>query len=302
MTDLTDNQPRKKFFIIHNPNSGNSKHKLLNKSCKLLKKAGAEITIKQTSCFGEGAKVAQQAVESELYDAIIAVGGDGTIQDVAMGMLGSTVPLGLIPTGTGNVLARELNYKFTAPFIANTLLNTLDRPVHVGLVNDLPFLFAASVGYDAHVVKEFEKSNGRRLGRAGYAMPGMRAMFNDQGSTLKVTMNNETHEAEWVIVTRVRFYASDFLLRPEADIANNLLHVVLFTGKGKLLRIRQLIGLATNRLPKMSSVSFHTTETVKIEGDPKNIVQVDGEPTETLPLNFKIHPKRLQVISSLSKQ
>ncbi len=293
----TPRQSRKKFYIIHNPNSGNSKQKLFHKTCKRLEKAGAELEIVQTSRFGEGAKKSREAAASGQYDAVVAVGGDGTIQDIATGLVGSSVPLGIIPAGTGNVLVRELDYKFSPKFVADNLLNGQARNIHVGLANDIPFLFAGSVGYDAEVVRGFDENNGRKLGRAGYAIPGLKALLNTKGGGLTVTTENGMQEADWVIVTRVRFYASDFLLRPEADIASDIFHVVRFKGMGKLTRMRQLVGLATGRLPKNGTVSFETAKTVSIDGNPENYIQIDGESLGQLPLTFTIHPQTLQVIA-----
>ncbi len=303
MTQHTS-ETRKNFFIIHNPNSGGKSQKLFKKTCALLEKniapLGGSLTTVQTMAFGDGAQISGEAAKSGKYDAIIAVGGDGTIQDVATGMLGSPVPLGIIPAGTGNVLVRELNYKFSPKFLVDNLISGNARPVHVGLANDIPFLFAGSVGYDAEVVEGFDKGNGRKLGRAGYALPGMKALLNKNGGDLIVTTENGRQEADWVIVTRVRFYASDFLLRPNADISSDIFHVVCFKGKGKFTRMRQLIGLATGRLPKNKSVSFETAKTVRVEGNPDNYIQIDGESLGQLPLTFTIHPKTLKVIAPLA--
>ena len=99
---------RHRFFVVHNPNAGTVARRHFDRVIGLLKDAGASLECVHTSRHGEGMRAAADAALSARFDAVVAAGGDGTVHDVATGLLGTPVPLGIIPMGTANVFAREI--------------------------------------------------------------------------------------------------------------------------------------------------------------------------------------------------
>ena len=108
---------RHKLFILHNPNAGPTARRHYHLILNLLRNAGAQAELAETSRHGEGMRVTAEAARSGGFDAIVAAGGDGTVHDAAEGLLGSDTPLGVIPMGTANVFLWEL------------LMFSLGRPV-----------------------------------------------------------------------------------------------------------------------------------------------------------------------------
>ena len=131
---------RVRFYIIVNPLAGvagrakseghgsfdsrlgMSARGLLGEVVDGLRDAHAEVTLVNTQYAGHGCELAQEAAHSGLYDVIVAAGGDGTLNEVARGLVGSPTPMGIIPLGTANVLAIELGLKIRAPEICDMLL------------------------------------------------------------------------------------------------------------------------------------------------------------------------------------
>ena len=287
---------RRRFFILHNPNAGAIAHRHYHTILALLTDWGASLECVETSRHGEGMKATAEAAASERYDAIVAAGGDGTVHDAAAGLVGSLIPLGIIPTGTANVFAREIGLPHSPEQIASTLLNGKVRAIPVGQINGRPFLFVVGIGFDAEAVREFETAGTRKLGQAGFVGPVVHALFSHCDRSLHVTTERGESEAEWVIVTRAQRYAGGLLLCREADVTQTRFHVLRFGGRGPLVRLRQLSALACGLIRFDPAVDIEVAEWVRVKGNADAPVQVDGEMLGTLPIEIGVDSQRLQLI------
>jgi diacylglycerol kinase (ATP) len=291
---------RHKLFILHNPNAGPTARRHYHLILNLLRNAGAKAELAETSPYGEGMRVTAEAARSGGFDAIVAAGGDGTVHDAAEGLLGSDTPLGVIPMGTANVFAREAGLPLSPERVAYTLLYGTVRAIPVGQINDRPFLFVVGIGFDAEAVAHFETSGTRQLGQLGLIGPVLRALLSHRDVALRVTTDGGRKEAQWVIVTRVQRYAGGLLLSRNADIAQTKFYVVRFGGRGKLVRLRQLVALACGLVSYDRDVTIEGAEWVRVESDKPLPVQIDGEILGALPAMITLHPKRLQLIFPVS--
>jgi diacylglycerol kinase (ATP) len=287
---------RNRFLIIHNPNAGPMARHLYRATLSRLTCSGANVEIVETASHGEGMKAAAEAASSGRFDAIVAAGGDGTVHDAAEGLVGHSIPLGILPLGTGNVFARELKLPTSPEALARTLLFGDVRTIPVGQANGRPFLFVVGVGFDAKAVRLFESEGNRTLGRAGYIWPVLRALLSHRDQLLRVRTRREEAKAQWVVVTRIARYAGGLILVPQADMHQPSLYIVRFVGSGPLNRFRQLSALALGLLRYNPAVHFEAADWVRIEGNRTVPVQIDGEMLGELPLEISIHPKRLGLI------
>ncbi len=257
---------------------------------------GACLKVAETIRHGEGMRAAAEAATSGDFDAIVAAGGDGTVHDAAAGLLGGTVPLGIIPIGTANVFAREIGLSHSPESVARTLQSGSVRTIPVGEVNGQPFLFVVGIGFDAEAVRRFETAGTRKFGQAGFVAPLLQALWSDRNQSLRITTDRGKSDTEWVVITRARRYAGGFILCKEADLIHTNFHVLRFAGRSPLIRIRQLAALACGLVRYDPDVTIEAAEWVRVESDATVPVQVDGEILGALPAMIKLHSERLQLI------
>jgi YegS/Rv2252/BmrU family lipid kinase len=287
---------RTRFYIIHNPNAGRETRRLYDGTLAQLQRRGATFQIMETARHGEGMEAAAAAARSDCFDAILAAGGDGTVRDVAEGVLGQTTPVGIIPIGTGNVFAREINLPRSPETLARSLVEGEACAIPVGEVNGRPFLFVIGIGFDAEAVRMFEKGGTRSYGRSGFAWPVLQALASHQDGVLDVQTDHSAAKAQWIIVTRAKRYAANLMLTPDADLHGSQLFVLRMKGNGVLTRLRQLAALAVGRLRFDPGAHLESASWVRIDGDRRTPVQIDGEILGELPLEIRIHPIRLRII------
>jgi diacylglycerol kinase (ATP) len=292
---------RRRLFILRNPKAGPAARRHYHSILTLLRENGAHLELVETSRHGEGMRITAAAALSGNFDAIVAAGGDGTVHDAAAGLLGSDTPLGVIPMGTANVFAREVGLPFSPESVARALLGGKVRSIPVGQVNVRPFLFVVGVGFDAEAVRYFEASGTRQLGRLGLIAPVLHAMISRPNSLLQVTTDRGSSTAEWVIVTRASRYAGGLLLSREANITDTAFHVVRFSGRGSLVRLRQLSALACGLIQYDPDVTIEAAEWVRVDGDGTTPIQVDGEILGRLPVEITLNPQRLRLIVPTSE-
>ena len=174
------NSEIKKIYIIFNPNAGKhhpvfrwlnqlfgwSKVKkrqspldaLRPKLQQQLESAGIECAYEKTKGAGDATKIAKHVVNQALADTVIAMGGDGTINEVVNGLIGSTVKLGVIPYGTANVFGVSFGLPSNVTEAANRILTGTIKKIDVGSVNNHYFVCMAGIGFDAYIIKKAEKS------------------------------------------------------------------------------------------------------------------------------------------------
>jgi diacylglycerol kinase (ATP) len=287
---------RTQFLIIHNPNAGPMARHLYRATLSRLTRRGANTEIVETASHGDGMKAAAEAALSGRFDAVVAAGGDGTVHDVAEGLVGHSIPLGILPLGTGNVFAREINLPRSPEILARTLLSGDVRTIPLGRANGRPFLFVVGIGFDAEAVRLFESEGNRRLGRVGYIWPVLRALLSHQDQLLRVRTHRGEAKAQWVIVTRIKRYAGGLMVIPQADVQQPSFYVLRCVGSGPLNRLRQLSALALGLLRYDPAVYLEAADWVRIEGNRTVPIQIDGEVLGELPLEISIHPKRLRLV------
>jgi YegS/Rv2252/BmrU family lipid kinase len=287
---------RTRFFVIHNPNAGRETRRRYDATLSSLKRLGGSVEVIDTTRHGEGMRAAAKAARSGRFDAIVAAGGDGTVHDTAEGIIGRQVPLGIIPMGTSNVFAREINLPRSPAQLASTLVEGEARAIPVGQVNGCPFLFVVGIGFDAEAVRLFESAGRRTFGQASFVWPVLRALAVHKDRLLHVQTPRGQADARWVIVTRTKRYAANLMLTPDADLNDPEFHVLRMAGSGPLSRMIQLSALAVGQLRHGRGASVERTSWVRIHGDQGTPVQIDGEVLGTLPLEIKRHTGQLRVV------
>ncbi len=234
-------------------------------------------------------------------ELVLACGGDGTINEVAEGLIGTSVPLGILPAGTANVLACELGFGSNVTRAIRRLSECQAHSVSVGhLTNSLGsrhFLLMAGVGLDAFIVYRVSAQLKRRLGKVAYWVAGFSQVFKDL-EEFDVEIDGRLHRCSFALVTKVRNYGGDLEIARRIRITEDQFEVVLFEGPSSFRYLKYFAGVAAGRLEGMSGVtvtrarkaSFHPLDSGRIH------MQIDGEHAGMAPGEVRIVPGALRLL------
>jgi YegS/Rv2252/BmrU family lipid kinase len=290
---------RRRFFLIVNPAAGIAGVPLVDDVVRELARHGASITRAEGADVPAARHAARQAADSGSYDAIIAAGGDGTIRHVAAALLGSPVDLGIIPVGTGNVLAHEIGLGRSARAVARMLCEGPTAKVACAQVNGEPFLLMVGVGFDARVVAGLDQRLKSRLGKAAYAGPVLGAIISPMDS-LSVTVDGRRYNASWAVIANARHYGGPFVLAPRTGIQERGLEAILFRTPSRAALVGELMSLAAGRLAphtgRGSDVEMLPCSRVTVTARRPVPVQVDGDVFGTTPVEIDAGTGEIRLI------
>lgn len=248
-----------------------------------------------TTAAGHAAELARDARDAGA-ELVAVCGGDGTINEAALALAGGTVPLGILPGGTANVLARELEVPRSLQSAAQVLANGVTTAISVGRANDRRFLMMAGFGFDAMVLTGFNPFLKRHLGRLAYAARCAEEFVRFNAPELEVSTDDGVVRASMVIAANIRLYGGDFVLAPEADPTDDLLDLVIFRGGGRLDYTRYLAGALAQRLGSLKDVTMVRTRsaTIRSAGGPVP-GHIDGDTVLETPVTLSVEPRVLRV-------
>lgn len=277
---------RRHFLLIENPRAGAGRSELIARSVAALVRRGASVERIATESAAHTREAAQEAAKSELFDALIVAGGDGTIRDAASGLIGRALPFGLIPAGTGNVLAAELGLPGAPEALADYLSGGKVRAVTGGTANGRLFLFMTGVGLDAEIVARLHLPLARRIGRSAYAPAILSALVAAPRPLLTVSIANRTISAAWAIAAKSSRFAGPFLLTRKAGLLKQGLQLVSVESRSRIADTLRLAALPFGMLEHMPGVHIDACERALIEGDRPTPVQIDGDICGTTPVEI----------------
>jgi diacylglycerol kinase family enzyme len=290
---------RRRFFLTTNPGAGLTGSPLLTAVVRALLRAGAQITLTQPGSIAAAREEAREAVASGRYDAILAAGGDGTIRQVARSLIGTGTPLGIVPMGTGNVLAHEVGVAPEAHAIADMLLNGPTIDAACARANDEPFLLMAGAGFDARVIAALDHRLKSQVGKAAYAGPMLGALAHPV-DTLTVTVDGATLEASWAVISNVRHYGGNFVMARRTGIEVRGLQAILFKAKNRTVLVGQLMALAMGTLDERSArhgdVEMLPCLKAQVTAHKPVPTQIDGDAFGSTPLTVEAGATDLRLI------
>jgi diacylglycerol kinase (ATP) len=263
--------------------------------------SGHTVTAKPTPGAGTAAVLAREAVAAGA-DLILAFGGDGTINEVAEGLIGSQVPLAIIPGGTANVLACELKLGSKPETVARRIVDWKPRRIATGRVRcagapPRHFLAMAGVGLDAHIVYKMSADTKKKWGKLAYWAGG----FGQLSRTLEefdVEVDGVGHRASFALVTKVRNYGGDLQIARRVSILDDQFEIVLFAGSSSAVYLKYFTGVAVNQLDGMSGVTILRARKAcfRAEAGDRVYVQIDGEHAGHLPGEVELTPDALSLL------
>lgn len=299
-------------LLIHNPNAGGggaARRSKLEEARRILGRRGIAATLAETTAPGEAIEIARRA-GGEGRDLVIACGGDGTVNEVVNGLAGAQnghrVPLALLPAGTANVLAKELELSWDIPKAAEQLACGEVRDIALGLATPLErpekaryFLSVAGAGPDGRITYAVDLELKARMGILAYWWQGAREVFNYKFQHFRATTEEQSHEVSLVIVGRTKHYGGPFKITTGADLYEDQFEFAALTTQSGLRYLSYLPTLWFGDLRKQEGVHFWKSDRLlcqPIDGAEPVYAQVDGEPLARLPVEFRIVPRALRLL------
>jgi diacylglycerol kinase (ATP) len=287
--------------LIYNPTAGRQRHEhLLESVLSALRQGGFDVEPVPTQAPGDATRLARDRagmMEGNM-EVVFAFGGDGTVREVAAGLLGTETALGIVPGGTVNVLSMSLGLP-RDPLAAAKLAGRLEaQKLDVGLIGESPFLMMVSAGLDSSVMAGLDTRLKWRIGKAAYVWQGLQEWWRYPYPRFEVIADGDPLEASFVAVSNIPYYGGAYALAPGARPHDGKLDLVLFQGNGR----RDTLGFALDLLHgthlRRSDVTVRHVQEVELRSPIGAVAQIDGDVCEErLPFTVRIAPDPLLVLS-----
>lgn len=267
----------KNIAFIVNPISGtkskNRLAKLIRESLDLQQFAP---TVVVTEYAGHATQLAQQFALQDYY-AVVAVGGDGTINEVANGLIGSQTALGIVPNGSGNGFARHLDISTRMNRAVEMLNNSEPILVDYGMVNDKPFFSTCGVGFDAVVAANFSDTE---RGLKGYMQTILKDLFQYKPERYHI-------EGEGIDLTTTAFLVNfanasqwgyDAYIAPKASVQDGWLDIAVVSEFPMVIAAGLALRLFTKTIDEMVHMNMLRAKELTLTREDEGIMQIDGTP------------------------
>lgn len=287
--------------LISNPKTGryNSRRRSIQDVAASLESLGVAVDLQFTNGPGDAAEIAARAAREGTE--VIVAGGDGTINEAIQGLAGTDARLAIIPRGTGNVLARELQLPLDEAGAVAVIAKGNVREIYLGLVIDEKtnerrhFVLMAGIGLDASVVGRVDPTLKKRIGRGAFWVSGLSHLANWDPQPFTLEINGDKYTATFAAIGKAARYGGDLAITPGARLDQREFEVCMIQTTSRTRYLKLLTDAMRKGMPRdKPEVQFVKTVDVKAYGDAQ--VQIDGELIGALPMRFEIAPHSLEVI------
>lgn len=290
---------KKKIWFIANPVSGgSSKGPIVESINELIDSEKYDYKICYTRYAGHGAILATMAAENGI-DIVVAIGGDGTVNEVARSLVHTNTILGIIPCGSGNGLARHLQIPLDFRK-ALALINIGDNvTIDYGLINNRPFFCTCGMGYDATVSYKFSSSSKRGLKTyVENVLVGL-ATYKPEAYTIIDNKGQRTYKAFCIALANASQYGNNAYIAPDASMADGLMDVTIVEPFPLIESASMAFMLFSGKFKKGAKhIKTFRTDKITVIREQPGIVHCDGDPMKaTSVINVRIVPAGLKVIT-----
>lgn len=285
-------------FII-NPVAGTGKWRGVEENIKKYLDPLLTPEIHYTKYHGHATIIAEDATEK--CSIIVAVGGDGIVNEVAAGMMSTSAGIGIIPAGSGNAVANH----FTIPHGQKEAIECINKmhfsAVDTAMVNDIPFLAVAGTGFDAEVAEMFSKS--KRRGFFSYIYLSAKKYLSYKPSEYIISIDEKEYrkKAFLISVANGNQYGNNAYIAPDASAKDGLLDICIikpFSLLAALPLMWRLFHRTLNRSPCVEILRGKTIVLRKTNTNEKLCMHYDGEPGGVVDvIKITVQPKSLRIIT-----
>ncbi|MGB0403711.1 MAG: diacylglycerol/lipid kinase family protein [Salibacteraceae bacterium] len=288
----------KSFVFIVNPVSGNGNRQAAIKDIKQSFE-GLDYTLRLTEYAKHATEIAHEYRDAP-NTVVCAVGGDGSLNEIARGLVNSNTPMGLIPVGSGNGLARHLKIPLTVKGAIEVIKKDREIDIDTGYMNNEAFIVTCGVGFDAEVSYNFAQRSTRGL--LGYVKESIMLFPTYKAKKYKVTANgiSKEREAFSISVANASQYGNDAVIAYEASVTDGLIDLCIIKKYPKVFGPQIGISLFMSNLHNSRFYRGLQTEHILIESlnnETECHAQIDGESIiMQYPIEIKVSPGSLKVI------
>ncbi len=316
--------------LIYNPSSGQVvfRHELDNLAA-FLNRYGWSVSLRETSKPLQGTELARHAV-SRGARVVIAAGGDGTVNEVANGLVNTDAALGVLPVGTTNSWALQMGIPSLNPLLPGTqmvkmiaaLEEAIARPVpanyyrkilldaarvlvegrtvavDTGELSGRYFLMWAGIGFDAAIAQSIPLKEKQALGSWAYVLPAIESAFQYSGTDTWLNLDGQVINvsAPFIVVSNIQLYGGMLAIGAKARVNDARLDVCIFKGGGFFTFVQQAVKVLAHRHLEDAQVEYYQCREIVVESAHSLPVHVDGEPFSTTPVTIHTVPSSLKVI------
>ncbi|MDP3774300.1 MAG: diacylglycerol kinase family lipid kinase [Gemmatimonadales bacterium] len=289
--------------IITNPAAGRSAEADLALVRRRLTEVGVVVDVATTGGRGDAERLAREAV-SDGAELLIAHGGDGTVMEVAGVLVGTERPIGILPAGTGNLLAGNLGMRRSAQAAVDVILAGKTRAIDVGRMESTTgaryFAVAAGVGFDAQLMHQTAQHHKRTFGVGAYVATAVGLATAITRATVRIETDQTVFEgqAAIVLVANCRdLITGVFQLHPAIEPDDGFLDVAVLDAATLPGAARVAWRLFTRRPQSDPGITFLRARTVRVVADPVLPAQADGDAAGHSPIAIEILPRALRVLA-----
>ena len=300
--------------LIYNPAAGGGRLRRqihhLEEAQKILARNGIETTLLVTGEPGDATEFARQSV-TDGYDLVIASGGDGTNNEVVNGLAGSNIPLAVLPSGTANILAKELGIPWDVRRAAELIPRARPLRIALGSMERLAgsaghagngasrryFLCVGGAGADGALVYSLDLGSKEQTGILAYWLEGARQVVSYRFPPFRITSGERSLDATLVVVGRTKHYGGPFQITTGASLFEPQFEVVAVTARNPFIFLTYLPALWFGYLRRRGDVHYWKTDALRCEATDDVVhTQLDGEPAGRLGVTFRIVPSALTLL------
>ena len=321
-----------KAELIYNPSGGQVvvRHELDN-VVAFLNRCGWSVDLRETSKPLEAIDLARSAV-AHGAGVVIAAGGDGTVNEVANGLVNTDAALGVLPVGTTNSWALQMGIPALNPILPGTqaakwvagLEERMDRPlpanyyrkvlmdaarvlvegqtvaVDVGELSGRYFLISAGIGLEAAIVKSISPRDKKALGSWAYVLSAIESAYKYSGDEVRLTLDGMTLavSAPLIVVSNIQLYGGMVAIGAKACVNDGKLDVYIFKGEGFFTFVHHAMKVLSQKHLQDPKVEYYQCRDISIESSTDLPVHVDGETFGKTPVSMRAVPSSLKVIVS----
>jgi YegS/Rv2252/BmrU family lipid kinase len=296
----------KNIHVIINPASGQD-YPILNTLNHIFSKGGVEWDVSLTKQAGDGRKLAELAAEKGV-DTLAVYGGDGTVVEAASGLVGTDIPLAILPGGTANMLALELGIPKKLAEAGQLIINEESqlRPVDMGLLDDSHyFINRIGVGLDAEMIQATTRELKDKFGVAAYVLGGFLALKKPVKARYRLTLDSQEIDREGVfclISNTGKIGISDLKTFKNMDAGDGLLDVIIFqnthlrTIRSRLINSVHPKRTAEEEKAEIWPVDHWQAKHIMVRADPPQLMHIDGDVSGQTPNKIEVIPQAVRIL------